>query len=112
MCPMRTSSREFEVIVIGGGHAGVEAAWAAANMGADVALVTLDPDGWSGNYPVAYWDERWQALWTDEGGIIDELTNLGFDGIYLDWVEAYDDDAVIEAAEEEGVDEVEDASGA
>ena len=44
MCPMRTSSREFEVIVIGGGHAGVEAAWAAANMGADVALVTLDPD--------------------------------------------------------------------
>ena len=36
----------FQVIVIGGGHAGVEAAWAAANMlgrpGA-VALVTMDP---------------------------------------------------------------------
>ncbi|MEQ9616975.1 MAG: tRNA uridine-5-carboxymethylaminomethyl(34) synthesis enzyme MnmG [Phycisphaerales bacterium] len=40
---MSDRTREFEVIVIGGGHAGVEAAWAAANMGADVALVTLDP---------------------------------------------------------------------
>ncbi len=35
-----------EVVVIGGGHAGVEAAWAAANLlpgRATVALVTLDP---------------------------------------------------------------------
>ena len=32
------------MIVIGGGHAGAEAAWAAAHMGASVALVTLDPD--------------------------------------------------------------------
>jgi tRNA uridine 5-carboxymethylaminomethyl modification enzyme len=33
----------FDVIVIGGGHAGAEAAWAAAGLGASVALVTLDP---------------------------------------------------------------------
>ncbi len=33
----------FDVIVIGGGHAGVEAAWAAARLGQSVALVTLDP---------------------------------------------------------------------
>ncbi|MEO1534001.1 MAG: FAD-dependent oxidoreductase [Planctomycetota bacterium] len=36
----------YRVIVIGGGHAGVEAAWAAANMLGEtgsVALVTLDP---------------------------------------------------------------------
>lgn len=40
--------QEFQVIVIGGGHAGIEAAWAAANLlggsaGHPVALVTLDP---------------------------------------------------------------------
>ena len=36
-------SQDFDVIVIGGGHAGAEAAWAAASIGATVALVTLDP---------------------------------------------------------------------
>lgn len=37
---------EYQIIVIGGGHAGVEAAWAAANMlrtPGSVALVTIDP---------------------------------------------------------------------
>jgi tRNA uridine 5-carboxymethylaminomethyl modification enzyme len=34
-------SRHHEVIVIGAGHAGVEAAWAAARMGRDVAICTL-----------------------------------------------------------------------
>ncbi len=31
----------YDVIVIGGGHAGTEAAWAAAKMGCSVALVTM-----------------------------------------------------------------------
>ena len=34
---------DFDIIVIGGGHAGAEAAWAASRLGASVALVTLDP---------------------------------------------------------------------
>ena len=35
---------KHEIIVIGAGHAGVEAAWAAARMGRDVAICTLSMD--------------------------------------------------------------------
>jgi tRNA uridine 5-carboxymethylaminomethyl modification enzyme len=36
--------RNYEVIVIGGGHAGAEAAWAAARLGCATALVTMKLD--------------------------------------------------------------------
>ena len=61
-------------------------------------LLAEDPDGWSGNYPVAFWDPAWKALWLGREGIVADLARLGFDGIYLDWVEAYDDDSVRAAA--------------
>src|ERR671918_207338 len=35
--------RDFDIVVIGGGHAGAEAAWAASRLGAKTALVSLDP---------------------------------------------------------------------
>src|SRR5579871_6371503 len=35
--------REFDILVVGGGHAGCEAAAAAARMGARVGLVSFDP---------------------------------------------------------------------
>lgn len=35
--------QQFDIIVVGGGHAGVEAAAVAARMGASTALVTFDP---------------------------------------------------------------------
>jgi tRNA uridine 5-carboxymethylaminomethyl modification enzyme len=34
--------QEYDILVIGGGHAGAEAAWASAHLGASVALLTLD----------------------------------------------------------------------
>ena len=39
---MSAGADSFDVIVIGGGHAGIEAALAAARMGAQAALVSLD----------------------------------------------------------------------
>jgi tRNA uridine 5-carboxymethylaminomethyl modification enzyme len=35
--------RQYDIIVIGGGHAGAEAAWAAARLGCATALISLDP---------------------------------------------------------------------
>src|SRR2546421_3024492 len=35
--------RDLDIIVIGGGHAGAEAAWAAARLGANVGLISMDP---------------------------------------------------------------------
>jgi tRNA uridine 5-carboxymethylaminomethyl modification enzyme len=37
--------KHFEVLVIGGGHAGTEAAHAAARMGASTGLITMTRDG-------------------------------------------------------------------
>jgi tRNA uridine 5-carboxymethylaminomethyl modification enzyme len=34
--------RSFDIIIIGGGHAGAEAAWAASRLGAQTALISLD----------------------------------------------------------------------
>jgi len=40
----RTKTNEFDCIVIGAGHAGVEAAYAAAKIGAKTALITISKD--------------------------------------------------------------------
>jgi cysteinyl-tRNA synthetase len=68
-------------------------------------LVTVDPGGWSGNYPVAFWDERWKnVVIHDENSLMDMVLDDGFDGVYLDWIEAYQDETVAAAAERLGID--------
>jgi cysteinyl-tRNA synthetase len=67
-------------------------------------MLAPDPDGWAGCYPVAYWDARWQRIIaTGADSILAMLLDDGFDGIYMDWVEGYDDDRVIERARRDGV---------
>jgi cysteinyl-tRNA synthetase len=68
-------------------------------------LIAEDPDGWSGNYPVAYWDKRWRNIMIyDKNSALNQVIDDGFDGIYMDWVEACYDETVEEAAEDDGVD--------
>jgi cysteinyl-tRNA synthetase len=78
-------------------------------------VLACDPDGWAGNYPVAYWDPGWKEIMIqgqattgapdrDYRSALDEVIGDGFDGIYLDWVEGYEDKAVIAAAQAAGVD--------
>ena len=67
-------------------------------------IVAADPDGWEGNYPVAYWNAAWQEIWLGDDGYLQQLVEAGFDGVYLDWVEAYSDEDVMAAATRDGVD--------
>ncbi len=67
-------------------------------------IVALDPDGWEGNYPVAYWRKEWKDIWLGPSGYLSQMLDAGFDGVYLDWVEAYADENVLAAARRDGVD--------
>lgn len=66
-------------------------------------ILTVDPDGWTDDYPVAYWDPRWQNLWLGPNGAVAQLAREGFDGVYLDWVEGYTNAKVAAAAKKAGV---------
>jgi uncharacterized protein (TIGR01370 family) len=63
-----------------------------------------DPDGWEGNFPVAYWYDQWRDIWLGADGYLQAILEAGFDGVYLDWVEAYSDENVLAIAKQEGVD--------
>ncbi|MGB2799477.1 MAG: endo alpha-1,4 polygalactosaminidase [Dehalococcoidia bacterium] len=78
-------------------------------------ILAHDPDGWEGCFPVAYWDEEWKDIvihgrnqvgspYRDYNSIIDEVIKDGFDGIYLDWVEGFENDVVIAEAQRQGKD--------
>ena len=76
-------------------------------------IVTPDPDGWEGNFPVAFWTSSWKDIiiygknqppssYRNYTSAIDEAMRDGFDGIYLDWVEAYEEPLVEARALQEG----------
>jgi cysteinyl-tRNA synthetase, unknown class len=48
-----------------------------------------NPD-WPGNYKVRYWDPAWQKIITGTGGYLDTILRLGFDGVYLDIIDAFE----------------------
>jgi cysteinyl-tRNA synthetase len=62
-----------------------------------------DPEGWAGNYPVAYWKPAWKHLIVGDGGVLSRIQGAGFDGVYLDWIGGYEDDSVVAAARRDGV---------
>lgn len=67
-------------------------------------IVGSDPDGWEGNFPVSFWYDEWHEIWLGAEGYLEKIIDSGFDGVYLDWVEAYSDGNVVDLAEEDGVD--------
>jgi cysteinyl-tRNA synthetase len=78
-------------------------------------ILAQDPDGWEGCFPLAYWMEEWKDIviygrnhdsspYGDYNSVIDEVIKDGFDGIYLDWVEGFEDDAVTAEAQRHGKD--------
>ncbi len=66
----------------------------ATAPGTPAYILGADPDDWEGNFVVDYSAPEWQEIWLGNDGIIAELARLGFDGVYLDWVEAYDDERI------------------
>jgi len=66
-----TAPHHFQVIVIGAGHAGVEAAWAAARLGCSVAICTLSGD------TVAHMPCNPAVGGTAKGHLVREIDALG-----------------------------------
>ena len=67
-------------------------------------IVGADPEGWAGNYPVAYWHPEWQAILNGPEGLARQIAREGFDGAYLDWAAGYHDESVKARARQDGVD--------
>ena len=68
-------------------------------------IVEADPDGWAGNYPVAYWDSRWQdIIINDENSLLRKAIEDGFDGIFMDWVAGFEEAGIVARAAADGVD--------
>jgi cysteinyl-tRNA synthetase, unknown class len=66
-------------------------------------LLGPDPDGDEDCFVVRYWRSRWQNLFVGKNGLVDKLMADGFDGVYLDHIEVYDDDVMDDAADRDKI---------
>jgi cysteinyl-tRNA synthetase, unknown class len=64
-------------------------------------ILAADPDGWNDSFQVAYWDPNWQKIMIDQA---ERIIAAGFDGLYLDWVNAFEEDGVAAEAKRPGID--------
>ena len=77
---------------------------AKRRRGSPAFLLAPDPDGWQDDVSIAFWDPQWQAIWLGENGLLKKIMAAGFDGVYMDWVEAYDEKRVVTEARKQGID--------
>ncbi len=63
-------------------------------------ILQTDPYGWAGSFPVAYWNTAWQNLLLGTNGIVRRVAKAGFDGVFMDTVNAYDFPMVDAAAKQ------------
>lgn len=52
-------------------------------------VVAAPNPSWPDNRTVFYWDSRWQEVILGQEGYLSAIVNAGFDGVYLDIVDAY-----------------------
>jgi cysteinyl-tRNA synthetase, unknown class len=63
---------------------------AALTAKAPAWMEAQNDGGWADNYKVKYWMPAWQEIILGEHGFLDRIIDAGFDGVYLDIVDAYD----------------------
>lgn len=67
-------------------------------------ILTSDPDGWHDDFPVAYWDKRWQEIMASgPRSEVRQVMQAGFDGLYLDWIDGYSDEAIAAEAKRQKI---------
>ncbi len=76
-----------------------------AGAGNPSFIFAPDPDGWDNDFGAKFWDPRWQQIVADgRSSQVHEAMAAGFDGVYLDWIDAYDDEGFVAEANKDGID--------